>query len=136
MRTKPTIRLSRMPEATEKEPWRATNSYPRGCAPRTPPHALSRAALVGALRSRGSLAQLARTSIVRSWKQLLLEIVVRGHFTERAARLPHEIALDQTIQVAVQHAIDVANLLLRPVVLHQLIWMEHVAPDLAAERNL
>src|SRR5688572_25318857 len=37
---------------------------PRGLAPRTPPHALSRARCVGALRSRGSLARSLATQLL------------------------------------------------------------------------
>src|SRR5262245_6129311 len=40
--------------------------YPRGCAPRTPPHALSRAAASARSVSRGSLARLARDVVPAS----------------------------------------------------------------------
>src|SRR5215470_14501597 len=66
----------------------------------------------------------------------LIEIILRHRKPERAARLLHEVALDERIDVAVQYAIDVADLLLRAVIFDQLIGMEHVAPDLATERDL
>src|SRR5438093_1542925 len=59
-----------------------------------------------------------------------------GWFTEGAARFLHQIILDEPIDVAIEHTIDVADLLLRPVVLHELIWLEHIAPDLAPEGDV
>src|SRR4029079_17763479 len=52
---------------------------------------------------------------------------------ERAAGLLHQIRLDEPVDVAVEHAVHVADLFLGPMILHQLIRMEHVAADLAAE---
>ena len=40
------------------------------------------------------------------------------------------------VDVAVEHAVDVADLLLGPVILDELIRMQDVAADLAAERDL
>src|SRR5580765_4811001 len=65
----------------------------------------------------------------------LVKIVVGRCLTERAARLLHEVGLDEHVDVAVEDAVDVAHLLLRPVVLHHLIRMEDVAANLAAERD-
>jgi hypothetical protein len=48
----------------------------------------------------------------------------------------HQVRLDEHVDVAVQHAIDVADLLLGPVILHELIRVQHVAANLAAERDL
>src|SRR5436189_210868 len=64
---------------------------------------------------------------------LLVKIVVRHSLAERAARLLHEIRLDEQVGVAVEHAVDVADLLLRPVILDELVRMQDVAADLAAE---
>src|SRR5262245_14223531 len=55
--------------------------------------------------------------------------------TECAARSLHQIRLDEDIDVAVEHAVDVADLLLRAVVLDELEGLHRIAADLAAERN-
>ena len=55
---------------------------------------------------------------------------------ERAARLLHQKRLDERVDVAVEHAVDVADLLLGAVVLDELIRLQDVAADLAAERDL
>src|SRR2546422_2586652 len=65
-----------------------------------------------------------------------INVFVWRGFAERAARFFHQIALDEDVDVAVEHAVDVADLLLRAVVLHHLIWMQDVAPDLAAEGDV
>src|SRR6266704_658817 len=63
----------------------------------------------------------------------LFNVVVCGPLAERAARLLHQVGLDEHVDVAVEHAVDVADLLLRPMVFHHLIRMQHVTADLAAE---
>src|SRR5512140_887495 len=55
---------------------------------------------------------------------------------ERAAGAFHQVRLDEHVDVAVEHPIDVADLLLGPVILHHLVRMQHVASDLAAERDV
>src|SRR4051794_26586903 len=55
---------------------------------------------------------------------------------ERAAGALHQVALDEDVDVAVENAVDVADLLLRPVILHHLVRMQDVAADLAAEPDL
>src|SRR5207249_1645956 len=53
-----------------------------------------------------------------------------------AAPRPEQIRLDQGVQIAVHHGVDVAHLVAGPVVLDQLIGMERVRADLAAEGDL
>ena len=55
---------------------------------------------------------------------------------ERARRLPHQVRLDELVDVAVEHAVDVALLVLRAVVLDHLVRVQHVAADLAAEGDV
>src|SRR5215831_8833320 len=66
----------------------------------------------------------------------LFLIVVGRRLAERTAGLLHQVALAEDVDVAVEHAVDVANLLLRPVILHELVWVENVAANLPAERDL
>src|SRR2546430_3454161 len=49
---------------------------------------------------------------------------------------PEQVGLDERVEVAIQHGLDVADLEPRPVVLDQLIGLERVRADLAAERDL
>src|SRR5579872_5168048 len=65
-----------------------------------------------------------------------VKILVQRSLSERAARLLHQIRLDEAVEVAVEHAIDVADRFLRPVILHELIRVQHVAANLAAEGDL
>src|SRR5262245_40590497 len=65
-----------------------------------------------------------------------VNVVVWRSGGERAARALHQIGLDEHVDVAVEHAIDVADLFLRAVILHQPIGRQHVAANLAAERDL
>src|SRR4051812_45072783 len=65
----------------------------------------------------------------------LVKLVVWRRLAEGAAGLLHQIRLDEHVDVAVEHAVDVADLLLRPVILDHLIRMQHVAADLMAERD-
>jgi hypothetical protein len=70
-------------------PGRELLSYRGAGAPRTPPHALSRATDAGALRSRGSLAALVRAppisadnDLVLRWAALLTAILVTGQASD------------------------------------------------------
>src|SRR3954471_21833645 len=65
-----------------------------------------------------------------------VNVVVWGRLPERSARALHQEALDEHVDVAVEHAVDVADLLLRAVILHELVGVQHVAADLAAERDV
>src|SRR5438309_10379939 len=65
-----------------------------------------------------------------------VNVFVRRLGAERAARTLHQVGLDEPVDVAVENPVDVADLLLGAVVLHELIRMQDVAPDLAAERDL
>src|SRR5205823_1369394 len=49
---------------------------------------------------------------------------------------PEQVGLDERVEVAVQHGLDVADLEPRPMVLDQLIGLKRVRADLAAERDL
>src|SRR4051812_9580129 len=64
-----------------------------------------------------------------------VKILVRRDLAERAVRLLHQIRLDELVDVAVEHAIHVADRFLRPVILGELVRMQHVAADLAAEAD-
>ena len=44
----------------------------------------------------------------------------------------HQIRLDEAVEVAVHHRVDVTGLVLRAQVLHELVGLHHVAADLAA----
>src|SRR5260221_14555417 len=59
--------------------------------------------------------------------------VVLQDLPKGAARSLHQVRLDEDIDVSVEHAADVADLLLRTVVLHELIRVQHVTANLAAE---
>src|SRR5262245_41391157 len=65
-----------------------------------------------------------------------VNVFVCRRLAERAARFLHEKRLDEHVEVAVEHAVDVADLLFGPVIFGELIRMEDVAPNLAAERDL
>jgi penicillin-binding protein 1A len=56
-----------------------------------------------------------------------------GHAPPRG--LGHQVGLDEAVDVAVEHAGDVAFLVLGAVVLHHLVRVQDVAADLAAEGN-
>src|SRR5437016_5150042 len=60
----------------------------------------------------------------------LFKVVVWRRLAERAARFLHQVRLDEHVDVAVEDAVDVAHLLLRPVVFDHLIRMKHVAANL------
>src|SRR5262245_40729581 len=55
-----------------------------------------------------------------------INVLVRYLRAERAARSLHQVRLDEDVDVAVEHTVDVSNLFLRPVILHQSIGSEHV----------
>src|SRR3990167_9402611 len=65
-----------------------------------------------------------------------VNVVVWGALAQRAVRFLHKIALDEDVDVAVEHAVDVADLLFRAVVLGHLIRMQHVTADMTAEADL
>src|ERR1041384_869112 len=65
----------------------------------------------------------------------LVNVLVDGR-GEGPAGFFHQVRLDELIDVPVEHAVDVADLLLRPEVLDELIRLQHVAANLAAERDL
>src|SRR4051794_25793777 len=44
-----------------------------------------------------------------------------------------QVGADEPVQVALEHALDVADLLVGPVVLDHRVRIEHVGPDLRAE---
>src|SRR5205823_13557166 len=74
---------------------------------------------------RGTFARTSRS----------LNVFINGR-AERATRFLHQVRLDEDVDVAVEDAVHVADLLLRSVTLHHLVRMEHVAADLAAEADL
>src|SRR5215211_1866675 len=49
---------------------------------------------------------------------------------------PLQEGLDEGVEVAVEHRLDVPGLLPRTFVLHQLVGVQGVGPDLAPERDL
>src|SRR5262245_50057816 len=62
--------------------------------------------------------------------------VVLRRLSERAARALHQEGLDENVDVAVEHPVHISDLLFRSVVLHELVRVQHIAPDLAAEGDL
>src|SRR5499427_585596 len=62
-----------------------------------------------------------------------VNVLVWRRLPERAARALHQIALDEDVDVAVEHAVDGADLFLRAMILHHLIRVQDVAADLTAE---
>src|SRR5205823_6378201 len=81
-----------------------------------------------ALAARG--AALTRSVHAR----LLVGLV--GRREQRAGGLLHQVRLDERIDVAVEHAVDVAGLLLGAQVLHQLVRLQDVIADLRTERDV
>src|SRR5687767_10798 len=62
---------------------------------------------------------------------LPISVFVSGcRCTKRAARLLHQIGLDEGIEVTIEHAVHVADFHLRAVVLDHLIRLQNVTPDL------
>src|SRR5262249_4110514 len=116
-RTRPVRRLRRMPAATNTAP-------PRSRGPGEPG------------RSGGS--EYVESSDLPDLPGLpgpldLVNVVVWRRLPERAAPALHQIALDEDLDVAVEHTVDVADLFLGAVVLHHLIGVQDVAADLTAE---
>src|SRR5713101_7503179 len=62
--------------------------------------------------------------------------VFLSRLAEGAARLLHQIGLDESVDVAIENPIDVPDLLLRAVVFDELVGLQHVAANLAAEGDL
>src|SRR5262245_56487624 len=109
---RPTMRVSEIPRPTEKAPERVAPRPRR--LPGPPVSAVS--AVFAAFGS--------------------VNVVVWRLGAERPARLLHQIRLDEPIDVAVEHPVDITDLLFGAVVLDELIRVQHVAANLAAERNL
>src|SRR4051794_34136614 len=65
-----------------------------------------------------------------------LLVVVANRFAQRPARPFHQVRLDESVEITIEHPVDVADLLLGSMVLDHLIGMQHVAADLAAEGNV
>src|SRR5665213_4001464 len=63
-------------------------------------------------------------------------VFVGNRLTQRSAGFLHQVGLDERVDVAVEDAAHIADLLLRPVILHELIGVQDVAANLAAEGNL
>src|SRR5687767_8145440 len=68
-------------------------------------------------------------------RALLFGIVGRG-FAEGAGGPLHQERFDEQVNVAVEHAVDVSDLLFGSMILDQLIRMEDVAANLAAKRDV
>src|ERR1035437_7697532 len=62
-----------------------------------------------------------------------VDIFLGRSLAEGSVGLLHQIGFDERVEIAVEHAADVADLLLRPMILHHLVRVQHVAADLAAE---
>src|SRR5215472_1041181 len=68
-------------------------------------------------------------------RSALIKVFVRRGLAERAARLLHQIGLDEHVDVSIEDAVDIPDLLLRPVILDHPVRVQHVAPNLMAERD-
>src|SRR3954468_4216384 len=66
----------------------------------------------------------------------LFKVVVWSTLAERAAGLSHQVRLDEHVDVTVEHAVHVTDLLLGAMILGHLVRVQHVAPDLAAKGDL
>src|SRR5438067_11495481 len=79
-------------------------------------------------------------SIARGAGSLRLSALVNIGFecrlAQSAARFLHQVGLDEAVDVAVENAIDVADLILRPVILDELVGVQHVTANLVAERDV
>src|SRR5512138_438058 len=82
---------------------------------------------VGAAASAMTAANARMTTLV---------LICRCGRAQRTTGLLQKVRLDERIEIAVEHPIDVANLHLRAVILDHLIRLQHVAANLAAEPNL
>src|SRR5262245_29319207 len=65
-----------------------------------------------------------------------VNVVVWRLGAECPARALHQIGFDEHVDIAVEDAVDVADLLSRAVILDELVRVQHVAANLAAERDL
>jgi hypothetical protein len=63
-------------------------------------------------------------------------MLVLAPVARRLARLPDQIGVDQRFQIAIQHAVHVADGELGAVVLDHAIGRQHIAANLAAEVDL
>ena len=61
---------------------------------------------------------------------------VETSYIVSVCRAPMQVGLDERVEVAVEHGGDVAGLVTRPFVLHELVGRERVGADLAAERDV
>src|SRR5256885_17030287 len=76
-------------------------------------------------------AQMDCCSLFRSLWQVVLPV------SDSLPRLPiHEVGVDEGSDIAVEHAVDIADGELGAMVLDQAIWCEHIAADLAAEVDI
>ena len=62
--------------------------------------------------------------------------IVSGGSSQCAACLLHQIALDKLVEITVEHTVHIANFHLGPVILDHLVGLQHITPDLAAERDV
>src|SRR4030095_14532747 len=108
LRRSPAARRGRGPSASPGS-GRRTDRRRRGAAPRA-----SRAAVALARSRPGSFLGSCPGSCL-------------------AAPCPEQVRLDQVVQIAVHNRVDVAPLVAGPVVLDQLVGVERVRADLAAE---
>src|SRR5204862_8079707 len=58
------------------------------------------------------------------------------HLIRRLPRLRREKGLDESVEIAVEDARRIANFVSRPQILHELIRLQHVRADLAAEADV
>src|SRR5258708_16884046 len=65
-----------------------------------------------------------------------VRVVVRLDLEPSLCLLGHQVGADERIQITVHHAVDIAHLELRAVVLDQAVRLHHIGPDLAAEGNV
>src|SRR5207245_9084775 len=64
-----------------------------------------------------------------------VKILVGRRLSERPARALHQVALDEHVDVAVEDPVHIGDLLLRTMILDELVRVQHVAADLAAEAD-
>src|SRR5688500_1116924 len=67
------------------------------------------------------------------WTRLF--VVIR-RLSQRPGCFLHQVGLDEGIEIAIEHAVRIANFEFRAVVFHHLIGMQHVAANLVAECDL
>src|SRR5689334_4343448 len=123
------MRLRRMPAATKTAPpprWRAAGVRSGRSDVRSPERFVLLVFTAGCSPEREPFSRASSS----------VNVVFGCRLPERAARPFHQVALDEHVDVAVEDAVHVADLLLGPVILHHLIRMQDVAADLAAEADL